>query len=198
MRARAARSEVAREAIVAAGRRVLARADYRASMDDVAAEAGVARRTVFNHFRTKEALFEEILLVAAAEQLPALGLGASGDMRTDLLDFALRYARAITSEGTVALYRMLPNAGMEAAAKLAALQHEHYLALRNALVVYFSDQIAAGRLRAFHARFAAERFLTAVIGMERVRVSLGLAPAAEDRSAYIEDTVDAFLRSAGA
>ncbi|GAA1329596.1 TetR/AcrR family transcriptional regulator [Saccharothrix algeriensis] len=61
-----------RKAIAAAARAVFAREGYtRASVDAIAAEAGVSKRTIYNHYRDKEQLFlltiqESAVSVAAA------------------------------------------------------------------------------------------------------------------------------------
>ena len=62
-RQRALRQRVA-EAIVAAAAGLFARAGTNVSMADVAAEAGVARATVYRYFPTRQALLDELASVA--------------------------------------------------------------------------------------------------------------------------------------
>jgi len=181
------------EDILSAGREVFLRDGQEASMDEIAALAGVARRTLFNQFGSKDALFEAILLKSSEESLPQLVIGASKDIRADLLDFANRYVTAITGETVVQIYRMLRGGGAKAAARLYKDQQTHYMGLRNMLAVYFADRIAAGEMIPFNVKFGAERFLASVVGMARVEVSLGIEPPTEDRANYVEDTVDRFL-----
>src|SRR3954454_11057135 len=58
-----------REAIVEAAERLfLERGFGTVSMDDLAAAAGVARRTLYNRFASKEGIFREVL-VAVSDQL---------------------------------------------------------------------------------------------------------------------------------
>jgi TetR/AcrR family transcriptional regulator, mexJK operon transcriptional repressor len=165
-----------------------------ASIDTIAAAAGVARRTIFNHFGSKEALFEAILVRCGQESLPRLILKTKGDVRANMLDFARRYVTAVTGPSVVMIYRML-RAGAHSIDRLHELQKEHYLNLRNMLAVYFSDCISAGTLKQFNTRFGAERFMASVVGMSRVEVSLGIEPQREDRDAYIQDAVDGFLEA---
>jgi Bacterial regulatory proteins, tetR family len=57
-----------REAIVDAAQRLfLERAFGAVSMDDLAAAAGVARRTLYNQFASKEEIFREMLLRVSAQ-----------------------------------------------------------------------------------------------------------------------------------
>jgi AcrR family transcriptional regulator len=57
-----------REAIVRGARVVFARAGYsRASVETIAAEAGVSTRTIYNHFENKEQLFSTVLLESASQ-----------------------------------------------------------------------------------------------------------------------------------
>ena len=52
-----------KELIVAAARKLFASEGFGAiSMDAIAAEAGVSKRTVYNHFDNKETLFGEIMI----------------------------------------------------------------------------------------------------------------------------------------
>ncbi len=59
------------EAIVGAGRVLLAEHPG-ASMEDVAAAAGLSRQTVYAHFNSREALLHAVLDAAAAEALAAI------------------------------------------------------------------------------------------------------------------------------
>jgi AcrR family transcriptional regulator len=74
--------DVARTRIVRAARRTLAARGMATTVDDVAATAGVSRRTVFRHFGTREALFAVAIrdrLRSYAEQLAPPTEGEDGD-----------------------------------------------------------------------------------------------------------------------
>ena len=71
-----ARRSGSREAIVEAAERLFLERGFGAvSMDDLAAAAGVARRTLYNQFTSKEEIFREMLLRVAAQLETALPPG---------------------------------------------------------------------------------------------------------------------------
>lgn len=95
-----------RKAITRAATAVFGREGYvRASMDAIAAEAGVSKRTVYNHFADKETLFLSVALQNSAEltevmrELMDKHLDRVVDLRQGLTDFAVERARAVLSAG---------------------------------------------------------------------------------------------------
>ncbi|MFE6056946.1 TetR/AcrR family transcriptional regulator [Kitasatospora sp. NPDC056446] len=95
-----------RRAITRAAAVVFGREGYlRAGMDAIAAEAGVSKRTVYNHFADKETLFLSVALQSSAElrertrDLMAACLDPAVDLRQGLVDFAVERARAVLSAG---------------------------------------------------------------------------------------------------
>lgn len=85
------RAEAKRRAILAAARTLFLRDGFDASVDAVAAEAGVSKVTVYNHFGSKEALFIEVVkdtLDAPLGGMPVAaldGLADAEDLRTALI-----------------------------------------------------------------------------------------------------------------
>ena len=79
-----------------------------ASMDRIAARAKVSKRTVYNHFCGKEALFKAILEVMAAELSAALEIvyDPARPIRPQLLDLGRAEGRLLTSEPFMRLARM--------------------------------------------------------------------------------------------
>lgn len=96
--ARAARK---RQAVVRAARDLFLREGFGVGMDAIAAEAGVSKVTVYNHFGSKEALFTAVVAGALDEPLAAGGEEAEGP------DLAL----LVAAEGPDALKAALTDAG---------------------------------------------------------------------------------------
>ncbi|WP_086828009.1 TetR/AcrR family transcriptional regulator [Allokutzneria sp. NRRL B-24872] len=93
-----------RRAITRAARKVFGREGYtRASVDAIAAEAGVSKRTIYNHFADKERLFLDVALEGANEVTAAIAqimdrhLHKIVDLEQDLIDFSLDRVAAVTA-----------------------------------------------------------------------------------------------------
>ncbi|MFC9234238.1 TetR/AcrR family transcriptional regulator [Streptomyces decoyicus] len=93
-----------RQAIVLAARKVFGREGYsRAGVDAIAAEAGVSKRTIYNHFGDKEQLFQSVALegarevTAAIKQIMERHLRKVVDVEQDLIDFTLDRIAAVTA-----------------------------------------------------------------------------------------------------
>jgi TetR/AcrR family transcriptional regulator of autoinduction and epiphytic fitness len=87
-----ARRNGSREAIVDAAERLFLERGFGAvSMDDLAAAAGVARRTLYNQFTSKEEIFREMLLRVSAQLETAFppGIETQGDVE-DVLHLVAR------------------------------------------------------------------------------------------------------------
>jgi AcrR family transcriptional regulator len=81
-------------------------------MDAIAAEAGVAKHTIYNHFGDKENLFREVV-GALSDQALTRNLGAvellreRGDLAAMLTETGLRLAECYCDERSTALRRLL-------------------------------------------------------------------------------------------
>ncbi|MFI1826671.1 TetR/AcrR family transcriptional regulator [Streptomyces sp. NPDC020412] len=118
---RGPRAERKRQAIVTAARTLFLRDGFGVGMDAIAAEAGVSKVTVYNHFGSKEALFTAV--VAGAVDRPVAGTGAAADahtavarldrladaddLRTAFVDTARAWVRAVREDHELAALRTL-------------------------------------------------------------------------------------------
>lgn len=106
------RAERNRQAIVAAAREVFVRAGFDVGMDVIAAAAGVSKVTVYNHFRSKEELFTEVVGQAMDEAHASLAevradLGDTGDAREVLTRTARSMVAAATDPSRLALRNLV-------------------------------------------------------------------------------------------
>lgn len=88
------RAQRKREAIVRAARSLFLREGFGVGMDAIAAEAGVSKVTVYNHFGNKEALFTAVIAGALDEPLAASSSAAVLDGLTEADDLREAFLRA--------------------------------------------------------------------------------------------------------
>ncbi|MCX3061818.1 TetR/AcrR family transcriptional regulator [Streptomyces beihaiensis] len=104
--ARAARK---RQAILEAAHRVFLREGFTAGVDLLAAEAGVSKVTIYNHFGSKENLFKEVIgrtldeALGASESLILDQLAESDDVRADLLAACRSWVAGLAAPDVLAL-----------------------------------------------------------------------------------------------
>jgi AcrR family transcriptional regulator len=107
------RAELKRQAIVRAARELFLREGFGVGMDTIAAEAGVSKVTVYNHFGSKEALFTAVITSAldeplAGESSAALeGLAEAEDLRAALVEAARTWVHAVRTNHEVTALRNL-------------------------------------------------------------------------------------------
>ncbi|GCB49664.1 TetR/AcrR family transcriptional regulator [Streptomyces sp. NL15-2K] len=138
------RAELKRQAIVRAARELFLREGFGVGMDTIAAEAGVSKVTVYNHFGSKEALFTAVITNAldeplAGESATALeGLAEAEDLRTALVEAARTWVHAVRTNHEVTALRNLVAAELHRFPELGeAWKHRgaesHHPAVANAL-----------------------------------------------------------------
>ena len=186
-----------RRKILRAAGRAFARSGYQVSLDEIAEEAGVGRRTLYNQFKNKDELFSEAIQALINEtMLPVFSEADSGDPQKKLSRFLAKYVDVVLQAEYIQTYRLFAS---------EIHKHEHLgevifdLGFGNVqahLADILKAEIAAGRLRKLDAAAAAARILSASVGSSRHRALLGLpteAPA--QRKALIKLVVDEFLRA---
>ena len=186
-----------REAIIQA-----AIAEFRAngfevtSMDKIAATAGVSKRTVYNHFPSKEELFAEILnqLWARITDEQAVTYRADQPLREQLLPMLLAKLQMMADDNFLGLARVAIAATIhspERAQDMVARMGER----EEGLTVWIRAAQADGRLKTVNAEFAAQQ----VQGLLKSfgfwpQISMGLPPLdADTQKAVAESAMEMFL-----
>lgn len=192
--------------ILEAATRVFLRDGYAAaSMDAVAAEAGASKRTVYNHFGSKEALFGTIVRGRCDRLLRAMplpddpGPDETGDHpRAILTALARQFLELVLQPESLDMHRLL----LGEAARQPELGRMFYRSgparAAEALAGYLARQAArtdGGGLRIEDPRLAAEQFFGMVLGHVQLRALLGVEPSpdAARLDATVEAAVSAFL-----
>ncbi|HTC27735.1 TetR/AcrR family transcriptional regulator [Dyella sp.] len=128
------------------------------SMDRIAARAEVSKRTVYNHFPSKEVLFAEILhylweAIAGGEEL---AYRTDRPLRDQLLELIAQKFRLLNDEAFVSLARVAIAAGIhspERALDMVARMSER----EEGLTVWIRAAAAAGRLKTNDPVFASHQ-----------------------------------------
>jgi TetR/AcrR family transcriptional repressor of mexJK operon len=159
-----------RAAVLEAATTLFLRHGYDATrMDDVAETAGVSKRTVYNNFTDKEALFREVAMAATgtAEEFAAdaaAELADPDELPAALFALAHRLAAAATDPRVVRLRRLL----IGEAHRFPDLAAEYYrLApgrVMSSLAAALESLALRGRLQVTDPRRAAEQFAFLVLG----------------------------------
>ncbi|TDD96712.1 TetR/AcrR family transcriptional regulator [Actinomadura rubrisoli] len=193
------RAERNRHAIVAAARELFIREGFDAGMDLIAAEAGVSKVTVYNHFGSKEELFTEVVGQAMGEAHMTMvevrtRVAATTDVREALLQTAHALVAAATDPSRLAL-RNLVTSELRRFPELSQAYQEHGPA-RSAVALgeMFGDLCERGRLTIADIELAVIQFFSLTIYPHLIVGSIGtsLRPDLADR--LITDGVDLFLR----
>ncbi|GAB2592198.1 TetR/AcrR family transcriptional regulator [Dyella jejuensis] len=166
------------------------------SMDRIAARAGASKRTVYNHFPSKEALFAEILQQLWDASIAGEDLAFHGDrpLRDQLLDLLAQKFRLLADEAFVSLARMAIAAGIhspERARDMVARMSER----EEGLTMWLRAAAAAGRLKIEDPAFASHQLQGMIKGFAFwPQITLAQPPldaAAQKR--VTESAVDMFL-----
>ncbi len=189
-----------RAAILEAAKRLFAREGFAgASMDQIAAEAGVSKLTVYSHFGDKEALFAAAVRAKCEELLPddLFQQQPKGPWRTQLKAIAVAFFALITSDEAISTHRMMiaPGQTDDPLRKLfweAGPQRTHI-----AFAAFLQARVDAGEMEIPDVARASEQFFALIKGELYGRMMCGLCdrPQRGDVSAHIEATVDMFLRA---
>ncbi|WP_431192282.1 TetR/AcrR family transcriptional regulator [Rhodopirellula bahusiensis] len=169
---------------------------FSTSMNVIAATANVSKRTLYNHFDSKEALFDAIIeeLTQKAELLPVCSFDPTRDLREQLIELALVEVQFMTSQSVVALARAgisrvlaEPEVGKKIDHRRFHRRVEHWL----------DDAHAAGCLNHTNTEFAAKQFVGMLMTFAfwPTIVNGESPPSKKKRDRIVESTVEIFLAS---
>ena len=166
------------------------------SMDRIAARAGVSKRTVYNHFPGKDALFLRILETMLERGIvgPDLAYRADRALRPQLLELVRQKLELLRDPGFVDVARVAMAAGLHspdlARAMLARLGHRE-----EGLTVWMRAAAADGRLKTDDPLFASMQLQGLVKSFALwPQLSMGQPPLDDAQQTRVaEAAVDMFL-----
>ena len=191
-----------RAAILEAAKRLFVAQGFAGvSMDQIAADAGVSKLTVYSHFGDKEALFAAAVQAHFEQQLPD-SLFAAADaapLRDGLMQIARAFFAMIMDPDALAGHRIMctpqvVETGMPQQAWEVGPQRAIDM-----VADVMRHHVEAGELDIDDIPRAASQFLCLVKGDLHQRVVFGCAPTppAHEAQAQLEGAVDMFLRAYG-
>ncbi len=167
------------------------------SVEGVAKQAGISKRTFYHRFRGKEALFEAVVRRIVESWAPPRDseLVDAGDHAEELRAIAGYMLQVALTPQALALHRLMIAEAQRFPA-LARILHEYGMARGiETLAAQIEQWIAAGRIRAVDARFAAEQFIMMVVSAPRRRaLGLGTPLSTADLATWVDRTVELFLQ----
>lgn len=187
-------SQLNRERVLRAATRSFLARGYGSSVEAIARRAGVAKQTVYEHFDSKDALFQEAVRGLARGILVTLE-SSPRELRAALTRFALAYRRRVLGAQGIAMFRAL----VPEVPRFRPLARSMYDAgageTVRRLAARLDEAMRAGELRRDDPEFAAELFLGMLVGQERVRRLFGFAGRGAADRVRAERIVDCFLRA---
>lgn len=166
------------------------------SMDRIAARAGVSKRTVYNHFPSKEALFAQILQQLWDRSIDGLDLAYRGDrpLREQLLELVKQKLRLLHDPNFTDLARVAIAAWIhspERAQEMLARMGDR----EEGLTAWIRAAAADGRLKAKDPLFASMQLQGLVKGFAFwPQITMGQPPLTSAQQQQVaEATVDMFL-----
>lgn len=171
------------------------------SMDQIAAEAGVSKLTVYSHFGDKDALFAAAVQAKCEEMLPdtLFELELTGSLRDQLKAIAQAFFALVTSEEAISTHRMMMVPGniddkLKQTFWEAGPQRTH-----DAFAAMLQALVSKGDLDIPDVATASAQFFTLIKGEVHARMTCGLCsrPGPVDAREHVDATVDMFLRAYG-
>ena len=196
-----------RAAVVEAARTLFLRQGYAGTtMEEIAALAGLSKRTVYNNYPDKRALFTQIVtdVIAFAEAFAralheefTVGVTAA-NVRATLDDLGRRLALGIVRAEVITLRRMLIGEAREFPALAAEYFDRAPGQVIEALAAGFRHLTQVGLLRASDSRRAAAQFAYLVAGEALDRAMMvGTAPSKAQVIAGAKEGVETFMARYG-
>jgi TetR/AcrR family transcriptional repressor of mexJK operon len=187
-------SQLNRERVLRAATRSFLAHGYGSSVEAIARRAGVAKQTVYEHFDSKDALFQEAVRGLARGVLVTLD-DTPRNLRATLTRFALAYRRRVLGAQGIAMFRALvpevPRFRPLARSMYAAGAGQTVRRLAGCL----QKAMDAGQLRFDDPELAAELLMGMLVGQDRTKRLFGVANGKAGDAQRAERIVDCFLRA---
>lgn len=178
---------------------VFLRDGYVASrMDDVARVAGMSKRTLYQLYPSKAALFEATIADVLAPLHLDTEMERDPDLRRSLNGILLAAAQHLLSPAQSAIFRLVIAEGHRSPELAEAFHRVKLSRGASALQRRLAVEIQAGRLKLADAGEASRMLFGMVCGATQMMMLLGVcaAPETTDLAVLVRDAVEVFLGGA--
>ncbi|MCF8177401.1 MAG: TetR/AcrR family transcriptional regulator [Sulfuritalea sp.] len=183
-----------RARLIQAAAEVFVEEGYRASVERVAARAGVARQTLYNHFPCKADLFGEVVKQSIATLLITLD-GNQQSLRERLLRFGVMYRNKVLSAEGLGFFRTLTAEAVRFPELAASFYRSGPAQTTARLSVVLKEAMSKGELRSASPEFAANLLLSMLVGADRSRYLFSGDPPPEPDPEHVGQIIDCFMRA---
>jgi len=190
------RPERSRAKIIAAARKLFLDKGYDINLDEIAAEAGLVKRTLYNLFSNKRTLLQAVLDTEHASFRAQVPEYAGVDLRGILAHHADLQLRFSLTPDALKFYRLIMGDVSQFPDMAAAVYETGVGGVIASLSSKLEQGMDAGVIKRIDARRMAERFYAAVSGMSHRRAAAGMGfdpPEYVER--YVQETVDLFVQA---
>jgi len=183
-----------RARLIQAAAEVFVEEGYRASVERVAARAGVARQTLYNHFPCKADLFGEVVRQATAALLITLDANQQ-TLRERLLRFGSMYREKVLSAEGLGFFRTLAAETVRFPELAASFYRTGPAQTAARLSVVLKEAMIKGELRSASPAFAANLLLSMLVGADRSHYLFSGDPPPEPDPEHVARIIDCYLRA---
>jgi TetR/AcrR family transcriptional repressor of mexJK operon len=169
----------------------------RASVDAIAADAGVSKMTIYSHFASKEGLFEAVVRDRTDRVMGGLaGVEALDPAQPQkaLLAVGEQFLTLAREEGVLAQFRLIYGAAAVQREACQVFYRQGADRLIGELAAYLRRADSAGTLNIRHPRQAADLFLAMFLGDGHIRGLMMLdMPDERENRALLREAVRVFI-----
>ncbi|MDO8787225.1 MAG: TetR/AcrR family transcriptional regulator [Sulfuritalea sp.] len=180
--------------LIQAAAEVFVEQGYRASVERVAARAGVARQTLYNHFPCKADLFGEVVRQATAALLITLHANQL-TLRERLLRFGAMYREKVLSAEGLGFFRTLAAETVRFPELAASFYRTGPAQTAARLSAVLGEAMKRGEMRCDSPEFAANMLLSMLVGADRSHYLFSGDPPPAPDPEHVAQIIDCYLRA---
>ena len=189
-----------RAAILEAAKRLFSTLGYDGvSMDQIAAEAGVSKLTVYSHFGDKEALFVEAVKAHCEAQLPASMFAAAdaAPLREGLLQIVRAFFAMITGPEALGVHRLMCSPQLADSPVPHLFWEAGPRRVQDAVATVLQHHVDSGELEIDDVQRAASQLLCLAKGEAHAQQVFCCGGTLEGKALeqHLQATVEMFLRA---